>query len=225
MKPEQSKPVEGLEPPQTYGMPEVLERDPDDVPVARGGERSRRRSGTTTASSYVCLSLRLGGELGRLRAGPRLLGERSLPPLLLGAHLRDLVLDGREQAVLLRDRDSIDCFCAACSATTSRLVGARLLEVRAPRLDLLAVLLDRPEDLRVLAGDALDRVEPRDDVVEARRAEEHLERGVALAVDVQVAEPLLDALLRDDEALPRGDEVLRVRREVGRRSRSSSMFA
>ena len=72
--------------------------------------------------------------------------------------------------------------------------------------------------LRICASwlrDALDRVEPRDDVVETARAEDDLERRVALAVDVEVAQARRDALLRDDEALLRGDEVLRVRGEVG----------
>ncbi len=96
-----------------------------------------------------------------------------------------------------------------------RLILACLLEIGPARLDLLAIPLDRLQDPRVLARDALDGVEPRDDVVEALRAEDHLERRVALPVDVQVAQSLGDALLRDDEALLRRGEVLRVRREVG----------
>ena len=148
-------------------------------------------------------------------ARARLLGERSLASLLLRPHLRDLVLDGREELVLLRDLRLDRLLLRCLLGDDPRLVGARLLEVLATCLDLLAVLLDRVQDPRVLARDALDRVEPGDDVVEALRAEDHLERRVALAVDVEVAEALLDALLRDDEALPGGREVLRVRHEVG----------
>ena len=45
--------------------------------------------------------------------------------------------------------------------------------------------------------------------------QDDLERGVALPVDVQIAQALRDALLGDDEALLRGHEVLRVRGELG----------
>jgi hypothetical protein len=126
------------------------------------------------------------------------------PALPGGAHLRDLVLDRREELVLLGDLRLDRLLLRGLLGDDSHLILARLLEVCPPRLDLLAVALDRREDLGVLTRDALDGIEPRDDVVEALRPEDHLERRVALTVDVQVAQPLGDAILRHDEALLRG---------------------
>ena len=158
--------------------------------------------------------LRLLREGRSFRALPGLSGECGLPARLFRAHLRDLALDRRQQAVLLRELRLDRLLLRGAILDDLRLTRARLLEVGAARLDFLAVALDRSEDLRVLARHPLDRVEPRDDVVEAARAEDHLERRVALPVDVQITKSLGDALPRDDEALLRGDQMLRVRREI-----------
>ena len=202
-------------------MPRYCSAIADDAAVARGGQRPGRRSGADDRlASYVCCEVACCSELRRLlrqpaRAGPRLRRERGLPARSSARISRDLVLDRREKLVLLgelRPRSTA----SARRARRRSAPGRRARPARFARRvsTSLPVPLDRPEDPRVLARDALDRVEPRDDVVEALRAEDHLERRVALAVDVQIAEALGDAPLRDDEALPRGDEVLGVRREV-----------
>ncbi len=88
-----------------------------------------------------------------------------------------------------------------------RLLLTRILQIGAPRLHLAAELLHLREDARVLARDALDRIEARDHVVEASCAEQHLERRVTLAVHVQVAKALRDAALSHVQALARSNEV------------------
>jgi hypothetical protein len=134
--------------------------------------------------------------------------------LLLGSHLRDFVLDGVEQSDLLGELGLDRLLLRRPFRNDPRLVRTRLLETCASRFDLLAIPLDRPKNLRVLTGDPLDRIEPRDDVVETARAEDHLERRITLTVDVQIAQPPGDPVLGDDEALAGGDEVFRVRGKV-----------
>ncbi len=165
---------------------EVLECDPHDLPV------TRRRNVRVVDRNDDCLVVRLLSsglrrELRCLRARSGLRGECRLPSLLLGSHLCDLALDGREQAILLGQLRLDRLLLRRLLGHDLRLAGVRLLEFGTPRLDFLAVALDRAEDLRVLTRHALDGVEPGNDVVEARRSEDHLERGVTLAIDVQVA--------------------------------------
>ena len=78
-----------------------------------------------------------------------------------------LVLHGGEELVLLGDLGLDGLLLRCLLGDDPRLVGASLLEVLATGLDLPAVLPDREQDPRVLARDALDRVESGDDVVEA----------------------------------------------------------
>ena len=123
-------------------------------------------------------------------------------------------------------RPSIDCLCAARSATTCACSTRASFRFARRVSHLVSELLDLGEDPRVLARDPLDRVQPRDDVVEALRPEQHLERRVAVTVHVEVAEALGDAALRDVQALASSDQVAGVRcrdrRRSGRARRSRS---
>ena len=127
----------------------------------------------------------------------------------------DLVLDRGEQLLALREASFDRLLLRRALGDDLGLVRAGVLEARPACLDRLPVPLDLLQDPRVLARDALDGVEPSDDVVEAARAEDHLERRVSVAVHVQVAEALGDPRLRDPEALSRGLEMARVRAQVG----------
>ena len=210
MNPEQSNPVDGLEPPQTYGTPRYCSAMPTTPPYFAAG--NGRTDAGSTAGSYVgdavCCAAACGG--GCCAAAccalpcASLRGERGLAALLLRLHPRDLVLDGAEKPVLLGDLRLDRLLLGRLLLDDLRLLGARLLEGRAARARPPCGTASPSWRIsRVLARDALDRLEPRDDVVEAARPEDHLERRVALAVDVQVAKALGDAVLRDDEALPR----------------------
>ena len=92
--------------------------------------------------------------------------------------------------------------CARCGDHL-HLPGMRHAKGRAARRHLAAESLHLAEHLRVLARDAIDRVEAVDQILEARRAEEELERRGRLAADVEVAQPAGEAILRDAEVRPR----------------------
>src|SRR5919201_6821705 len=173
----------------------------------RGRGRRRRRRG-----DRVC-----GRGRTRERLGRRLLllgrySGRQLPPELrlsrglLRFQMRDLPPDRGEQRPagreLALDRRPLGGPLAdeRCS------FSLRVLEPGLSSLHLVVEAGDLGEHVRVLRRDPVRRVEAIDEVVEARRAEEHLER-VALAVrGVQLNEAsregrlsLLQALLRDPE--------------------------
>src|ERR671919_236521 len=193
------------------GDAEVLERDRDDVSVLGGREvrvvlrnRSRRVARRHLLSSGHSRLLR---REGRCRPSPRLGGELGLSAPLLGLHPLDLVLDRGEQLLALGQLRLDRCLLRRPLGDLLGLLGARVLELVAVLVNLAAILAYLREDPRVLARHALDRVDPGDDVVQALRAEKHLERGVAVAVHVDVAETLGDAGLRDVQALARGDEM------------------
>ncbi len=82
-------------------------------------------------------------------------------------------------------------------------------------LHLTPELLHVAEHRGVLLSDALGDVEAGQDVVEALGAEDDLDRTLAVAVDVESAQTLRDALPRHAEALGRDDQVPRVRAQVG----------
>ncbi len=102
---------------------------------------------------------------------------------------------------------SIDRFCEARSATTRACAARAAAQALAPVLDLLAERLDVLQHLGVLVADALDHVEPVEQVVQALGAEDDLDRPAAVTVDVERAEPVGDVGLRDAEALAGDDEV------------------
>ena len=85
---------------------------------------------------------------------------------------------------------SIDCRCAARSATTCFCAALARLSRDAALLDLLAEALHLAEHARVLGGDAVDGVEAVEEVVDRLGAEQDLERARVAASDVQRDEPL-----------------------------------
>jgi hypothetical protein len=140
--------------------------------------------------------------------------ELLLPAALLGLHALDLVLHRREQLLPLGELGLDRRLLGGAVGDDPGLLRAGVLQVRAMRLDLVPVGLDLREDPGVLARHAVHGVDPGDDVVEAARAQQHVERRVAIAVDVEVAEALGDPALRDVQALARGDEVAGVDLEL-----------
>ena len=104
--PEQSKPSRARSRPTVRGA-QVLHRDPDDAAVLR-------RRGARGASA---LRRRRRGWSCATRA-PRCGVDARLAPPLGGLELGDLVLDGVEQLLTLRERASISSCLAARSATT-----------------------------------------------------------------------------------------------------------
>ena len=75
-----------------------------------------------------------------------------------------------------------------------------LSQLRASGLDFLAEPLDVLQDLGVLVAHALGDLEAAEEVVEALRAEDHLDRAARVAVDVEGPQALRDVRLRDAEA-------------------------
>ena len=75
--------------------------------------------------------------------------------------------------------------------------------------------LHLPQHLGVLLGHAVDRVEPVDEVLEARAAQEDLERRRRVAADVEVAQPARQAALGDLEVPARDAHLAVVRPQVG----------
>jgi hypothetical protein len=117
---------------------------------------------------------------------------------LLGLHLFDLILDRGKKLLPLRELRLDGCL--ACLALGDDL----LLALPCPRerclapFDLRAERSDLGDDPGILGGDAVRRVQPIDELVEARRPEEHLDQRV-LARRVELDEPLLEVRLRSPE--------------------------
>jgi hypothetical protein len=145
---------------------------------------------------------------------PRLLLEPSLPRRLGGLELGDLVADRGEHALALAQL-------ALDRAAPRRPVRDLSLLRRARLLQLGLALLHGPlerlhlaEDARVLRGDSVDRVEAVQEVVERLGAEQHLDRGGVVAVDVERDEPLREMPLRPLEARLRELQMARVLLQV-----------
>ncbi len=130
--------------------------------------------------------------------------------MLLRAELCDLALDRGEELAPLSEL-----------ALDVRLLGGEardelsLLGVLGGELVLLCAheLAERDhlaEHLGVLVGDAVDGVEVAQEVVEALRAEEHVERRVLLVGRVERDEPRRQHLLRAPEVVARDVEVVAV---------------
>ena len=77
------------------------------------------------------------------------------------------------------------------------LARASALQLLAANRDLGAEPLDLLQHLGVLLGHAVDRVQPVDEILEARAAQEDLERRRRVAADVEVAQPARQAALGD----------------------------
>jgi hypothetical protein len=178
MKPEQSKPVDGLDPPHTYGTPRYWSAIGTTCSGAAGTSASYvgTTNGRRTSVSRVCGP---GPQLSP-RAGASLRSQCLLALLFFGSHLA-IVLD--ESSSLFDRRLRLDRLFLCPRSERPCHDRTRLLKLRVAFRPPYSTL-DRPKDLRVLTGDPLDRVEPRDDVVEAARAEDHLERRVTFTVDI-----------------------------------------
>ena len=148
------------------------------------------------------------------RAGASLPRELRLPRALGSLHAIDLRLDGCHEPLplgqLALDRALLRC-AIGDHLRLPRAVGA---ELGTTRLHLVAEPAHVLQDLCVLSTDPLCHVEAIEEVVEALRAEDHLDRAGGVAVDVERAQTLGDVPLRSDEARPGDHEVPAVRLEV-----------
>jgi hypothetical protein len=112
---------------------------------------------------------------GRVSAAVRdprlgLVGELLLLGSLGGLHLRDLILD-RAQKLLPLGQLALDLVALRRQiADDARLLGAGSRQPRLALLDLGLEALDFVDDARVLVGQAVDGVNPVEEVVEARGA-------------------------------------------------------
>ena len=158
----------------------------------------------------------LGGLL--LRGAEARLGLRCEPLLaqpLGGLEARDLILDRGEQALALREL-ALDRAALRRPVGDDRDLGLlRALEAALPLDHLRPEALDLAEHACVLGGDAIDRVDPVEEVVDRLGAEDDLDRAPVAAVLVQRDEALGEVHLRPLEARPRDRQVLRVRLQVG----------
>src|SRR3990172_11795577 len=113
---------------------------------------------------------------------------RLRPPLalaLLGLELDDLVLDRLVETLALVEL-ALDLPAAAGALPDDlALLGPRRGELLRPRPDLVAGATDGLDDGDVLGGDPLHRVDPVEEVVEARRAEEDFGHAVVATRPVE----------------------------------------
>ena len=186
-------------------------------PAALPSSRPRgSRSRGPEEKSSVCGTRRRAGRRRSLEPRARLPLQLCLPARLRGLHARDLVLDRRRRAAAARRADPR-------SSASGRALGDHLGLPHAVGAELHATALrtslrnrrDVLQHLRVLPADALGHVEPVEQVVEALRAEDHLDRAAGVAVDVEGAQPLRDVSLCGDEARARDHEMPTVGLQVG----------
>ena len=205
MKPEQSKPP---------GLAEILHRDPDDaavVGVRRGSDclldRVRLDQGLRSSGFS-------GPVLGGAEARLGLSCQPFLTALLGSLQAGDLILDRGEQSLAL-------CELALDRAALRRLVGddldLSLLGALEPPLALdrlCAEALDLPEHARVLRGNAIDGVDPVEQVVDRLGREDDLERAAAAAALVERDEARRQVRLSGLETRSRDRQMVGVRPQL-----------
>ena len=148
-----------------------------------------------------------------LRGGPRLSGEPGLARSLGRLELRDLVLDRGVESLALGELALDGGALGSALSDDLHLVGLRLDEGLLPRLHLVSVLLHLGRDPRVLVGNPVGRVDPLDQVAEARGAEDD-RQGVRLVGRVERDEARRDLGARLHEVLLRRLEAGLVDLEV-----------
>ena len=158
---------------------------------------------------------RRAGRRSRLQSCTCLPLELRLTPSLCGLHARDLVPDRCDEALPLGELTLDRALLGCALGDDLRLAGAVAAELRTALAHLVPELPDVLQHLCVLPADALGHVEAVEQVVEALRAEDHLDRAARVAVDVEGAQPLRDVHLRRTEARPRDHEMPSVRLQVG----------
>ena len=110
--------------------------------------------------------------------GLRLVREPLLLRLLGGLHLRDLILDAAEEPLALGELAADLIAFGRALGDDALLLGARHGQLRLALPDLGPEAPHLVDDPRVLFGQAVDRIDAVEQVVQARRAEKNLERAL-----------------------------------------------
>ncbi len=167
-------------------------------------------SGTETPTDSAAAAMR---SRLLLLAAPLLL-EAPLALPLLGLELGDLILDRRVERLPLDELALDPLALLGALRDDLRLLRSRLRELALAHAHLGPGPADLLHDADVLLGDALGRVEPVDELVEAGRPEDHLERRL-LALGVERHQALGEVTLGEPVG-PAGDgEVPLVLLDVG----------
>ena len=193
---------------------EILHRDPDDAAVTRRRRDRRLRcldSGTDHGRVDALLNRRLLA--GHPRS--RLLAQDLLAARLLLLQLLDLVANGPEELLPFREPGLDLTLGGSPGGDDLLLARASTLQPLAANRDLGAEPLDLLQHLSVLLGHAVDRVEPVDEVLEARAAQEDLERRHRVPADVEVAQPARQTALGDLEVAAGDAHLAVIRAQVG----------
>ena len=129
--------------------------------------------------------------------------------------LLDLAADRREELLPLREAGLDLALGRGPRGDDLLLARASALQPLAASNDLGPEPLDLPQHLGVFLGHAVDRVQPVDEILEARAAQEDLERRRRVTADVEVAQPAGQAALGDLEVPARDADLAVVRPQVG----------
>src|SRR5581483_1679293 len=158
--------------------------------------------------------LLLRGELS-LEPLLRLGGEARLARFLLGLKPCDLALDRLDQPAALGET-GLDLLLRRRTLGDDLLLASlRALQERGADDDVVLELLDLPDDLCVLRGDAVRGLDSVEELGQAVRAEENRERRVVLLLGVEGTQPQPQAALRDRQVALRDLQVARVQRAFG----------
>ena len=215
----------GSAPPQTYGTPRNCIATPTTPPYCDEGAAATGASGVDLARSRDRRSgdrARRPGSAPRPFAAARGAGRAwaassSWRRCFGRLQLRDLRLDRREHALPARQL-ALDRAALRWRATRRPAAAARApWSSRSLRASTSALNARTSWTTRASwRADAVDRLEPVQEIVQALRAEQDLEPGRALAaVHVEGTEPLREVDLRVLETAAREHEMTRVRRQLG----------
>src|SRR5918999_6098240 len=176
---------------------EVTHRDPDDAAVTRRRRADHRRRSTRdragAGSEHLDPCLRRGDSCARFGS------EFRLARALRGPQAADLAANRREEIPPLRELALDRRLLRRALGDEAGLLYVRMLEARAPRADVCAVRLYLAQHLRALVGDPVSRVEPLDQLLDARGAHEYLETAAVATRRVELDEPQLERGLRAAE--------------------------
>jgi len=134
----------------------------------------------------------------------------SLAGALLSLKAGDLTVDRAEQSLALPELLLHRSAFRGAFGDDLGLLGMRVLQPGAVFLDGAPELDDLGQHSRVLVGDAVGGVDAVDHVVEARRADDHVDRGTLVPGGVEGDEPGRERLLGPQEARLRDGELVRV---------------
>jgi hypothetical protein len=142
-------------------------------------------------------------------------GEPRLARLLFRLEPGDLALDRLDEALALGE-PGLDLLLGGGPLGDHLLLpGLGLLQERRANRDVVLELLDLADHLRVLRGDAVDRLDAVQELGQAVRPEQNRERRVVLRLLVHRPDPVAEAALRNHEVVLRDREVPRVQRTLG----------